>query len=103
MFSKLQSRRQIANPISEFALRSLKENMLETGREIRPSLSSNKQIPTKIAKKDMFMSRNWGAGGMPFSVLYMKSHGLRSNHAVTTTSSKYQCNISAEMLILLYL
>lgn len=25
-------------------------------------------------KRDIFMSRGWGAGGMPFSVLYLNSH-----------------------------
>ncbi|XP_012254512.1 uncharacterized protein LOC105685199 [Athalia rosae] len=34
---------------------------------------------TRISKKDVFMSRGWGAGGMPFSVLYMHPHSQRSN------------------------
>lgn len=46
-------------------------------------------MPTKITKKDVFVSRSWGAGGMPFSVLYMNPHGPRSNHAVVSTSSKF--------------
>lgn len=37
---------------------------------------------TGTSKKDVFMSRGWGAGGMPFSVLYM--NGLRSSKAPTT-------------------
>ncbi|XP_029177462.1 uncharacterized protein LOC114945396 [Nylanderia fulva] len=78
--SRLQSRRQIANPVSELVLKSWKDSMSEAGREIRAPI--NKQ--TKITKKDVFMSRGWGAGGMPFSVLYMNP---RSNHAVTATST----------------
>ena len=84
MSDRLQSRRHVASPVSEFMLRSWKDNTLEEpGREIRASLSTNKQMPIKITKKDVFVSRNWGAGGMPFSVLYMNS---RSNHAVATSS-----------------
>lgn len=86
-FGRLQSRRQIANPVSEFMLRSWKNSVSEeTGREVRAPLPINKQIPTRITKKDVFMSRGWGAGGMPFSVLYMNP---RSNHVVTATSSKH--------------
>ncbi|XP_015523684.2 uncharacterized protein LOC107227145 [Neodiprion lecontei] len=33
----------------------------------------------RIAKKGVFTSRGWGAGGMPFSVLYMNPHSSRSN------------------------
>lgn len=33
----------------------------------------------KTYKKDVFMSRGWGAGGMPFSVLYMNpSHSSKA-------------------------
>ncbi|KAM0737325.1 hypothetical protein ACS0PU_000511 [Formica fusca] len=86
--SRLQSRRQITNPVSEIMLRSWKDSMSEeAGREVRAPLPINKQIPTKIMKKDVFMSRGWGAGGMPFSVLYMNP---RSNHAVTTSTSQRQ-------------
>lgn len=82
--SRLQSRRQIANPVSEIMLGSWKDSMSEkAGREIRALLPVNKQIPIRTTKKDVFMSRGWGAGGMPFSVLYMNP---RSNHAVTATS-----------------
>lgn len=34
---------------------------------------------TKTFKKDVFVSRGWGAGGMPFSVLYMNpSHSSKA-------------------------
>lgn len=32
---------------------------------------SNLRFMKKEIKKDVFLSRGWGAGGMPFSVLYM--------------------------------
>lgn len=42
---------------------------------------TTKQIGNRLSKKDAVMSRSWGAGGMPFSVLYMNPHGPRGNHA----------------------
>lgn len=51
-----------------------------TGTEIRPAAPVVRQISNKPVKKDVFMSRSWGAGGMPFSVLYMNPHGTRPNH-----------------------
>lgn len=90
MLGRLQSRRHVASPVSEFTSRSWKDGTLEMpGREIRASLPASKQMPAKITKKDVFVSRSWGAGGMPFSVLYMNPHGSRSNHALVTTSSEY--------------
>ncbi|XP_012526741.1 uncharacterized protein LOC105831278 [Monomorium pharaonis] len=83
--SRLQSQRHITGPVSEFVLRSWRDDTLKKpGREIRASSSTNKQMPTKIMKKDVFVSRSWGAGGMPFSVLYMNPHSSRSNHATLT-------------------
>lgn len=78
--ARLESRHQITNPLSELMLKSWKDSVSEAGREIRAPI--NKQ--TRITKKDVFVSRGWGAGGMPFSVLYMNP---RSNHAVTATST----------------
>ena len=40
-------------------------------------------IGNRLSKKGVLMSRSWGAGGMPFSVLYMSPHGPRGNHAGT--------------------
>ncbi|XP_016838145.1 uncharacterized protein LOC107980717 [Nasonia vitripennis] len=39
----------------------------------------------RLSKKDVFMSRGWGAGGMPFSVLYMSP---RANHPPPSGSSQ---------------
>lgn len=32
----------------------------------------------QAVKKDVFISRGWGAGGMPFSVLYMTPHASKA-------------------------
>lgn len=45
------------------------------------------------AKKDMFISRGWGAGGMPFSVLYMNSSFSASKAPALETSVKSQQNL----------
>ncbi|XP_070525044.1 uncharacterized protein [Cardiocondyla obscurior] len=85
---RLQSRRHVTNPVPAFTLKSWKDGMLEEpGRELRASLPTSKQMPTKITKKDVFISRSWGAGGMPFSVLYMNPHASRANHVVTTSKT----------------
>ena len=42
---------------------------------------TTKQIGNRLSKKDAVVSRSWGAGGMPFSVLYMNPPGPRGNHA----------------------
>ncbi|RLU18460.1 hypothetical protein DMN91_008817 [Ooceraea biroi] len=88
--SRLQSRRQVAKPTSEFALRSWQDSTVEAGRKIRPLLPIDKQIPTRITKKDAFTSRSWSAGGMPFSVLYMNPHGSRSNVVAATLSPAFR-------------
>lgn len=36
-----------------------------------PLTYDNTMVANNMGKKDVFMSRGWGAGGMPFSVLYM--------------------------------
>ncbi|XP_014474682.1 PREDICTED: uncharacterized protein LOC106744430 isoform X2 [Dinoponera quadriceps] len=85
--SKLQTRRQITNPASEFAWKSRQDGTLaKAGQVIRPPVPTNKQTPVRIMKKDGFGSRNWGAGGMPFSVLYMNPHYSRSNAATTRST-----------------
>ncbi|TGZ57314.1 uncharacterized protein [Temnothorax longispinosus] len=93
---RLQSRRHVASPVPDVTLRSWKDGMSEEPeRERRASLPTSKQIPTKITKKDVVVSRSWGAGGMPFSVLYMNPHGPRSNHAVGTTAASQRQESSA--------
>jgi len=39
-----------------------------------------RHIPPRPVKKDVFMSRSWGPGGLPFSVLYMNPHAARTNN-----------------------
>ncbi|XP_043472268.1 uncharacterized protein LOC122504960 [Leptopilina heterotoma] len=50
-------------------------------QSVLPTTFSN-----RIAKKDVFMSRGWGAGGLPFSVLYMNAHNSRNNHPTNINS-----------------
>lgn len=49
--------------------------------------STNKKTGVK---KDMFISRGWGAGGMPFSVLYMNSSFSSSKAPALEASVKQQ-------------
>ncbi|XP_032681947.1 uncharacterized protein LOC116849163 isoform X2 [Odontomachus brunneus] len=87
--SKLQSRRQIMSPASEFALKSWPDiTSVTKGQVIRSSASTNKQIPVRITKKEMSGSRSWGAGGMPFSVLYMNPHHSRPNTATAKSTTQ---------------
>ncbi|XP_017885265.1 uncharacterized protein LOC108628084 [Ceratina calcarata] len=50
-------------------------------KQIHQSPMTNKHGGNRLSKKDGVMSRNWSAGGMPFSVLYMNPHSPRGNHA----------------------
>lgn len=53
------------------------------------SSSAIRQITNKpVVKKDVFLSRSWGAGGMPFSVLYMNPHGTRQTHQSSDASKQ---------------
>lgn len=51
-------------------------------------LLENKRTARKQSKKDVFVSRGWGAGGMPFSVLYMNPS--YSSKAPVTVESSYK-------------
>lgn len=51
---------------------------LENSEKIPPPLPAT--FANRISKKDVFMSRGWGAGGLPFSVLYMNAHNSRNNN-----------------------
>ncbi|KZC04602.1 hypothetical protein WN55_00677 [Dufourea novaeangliae] len=52
-------------------------------KKTQSSLHNSKQSGNRLLKKDVLMSRSWGAGGMPFSVLYMSPHGIRGKQAST--------------------
>ncbi|XP_015600533.1 uncharacterized protein LOC107270225 [Cephus cinctus] len=47
--------------------------------ELKSTSPSVRQVASRLSKKDVFVSRGWGAGGMPFSVLYMSPHNTRNN------------------------
>lgn len=64
--------------------------IIETWGDVSAPLNKFYQTSTfggktgnRLSKKDVVMSRSWSAGGMPFSVLYMKPHASRGNHAST--------------------
>ena len=54
----------------------------------RVSIPVSSSFPNRLSKKDVFTSRGWGAGGMPFSVLYMSPHNSRNNHGSSPGSHK---------------
>lgn len=56
----------------------------------RKETMENKKFVTKETKKDLFVSRGWGAGGMPFSVLYMNP--LYSSKAPATVETSYKAS-----------
>ncbi|KAF7381065.1 hypothetical protein HZH68_015940 [Vespula germanica] len=82
---RIQTRRQITNVGTDSVLQSWKDNAPILESEARPLLPV-KRVPSKTIKKDSFLSHGWGAGGMPFSVLYMTPHGSRLNHAASTAT-----------------
>ncbi|XP_014204653.1 uncharacterized protein LOC106636679 [Copidosoma floridanum] len=49
---------------------------------------------TRHSKKDTFMSRGWGAGGMPFSVLSMKPRA--NNHSSSSTPTQGETSKNGE-------
>ncbi|XP_063981995.1 uncharacterized protein LOC135165020 [Diachasmimorpha longicaudata] len=56
--------------------------------EIRSGSPVVRQVFNKPVKKDIFVSRTLGAGGMPFSVLYMNRHGTRLSHPSTSDNRR---------------
>lgn len=62
----------------------LLEFLLINQQEGAPMVTNNYSMATlkyKLipeSKKDVFISRGWGAGGMPFSVLYMSPHSSKA-------------------------
>ncbi|CAD6207340.1 GSCOCG00010176001-RA-CDS [Cotesia congregata] len=53
--------------------------------EIKSALP--RQIGNRPPKKDSILSRSWGAGGLPFSVLYMNSRGSRIQPTADTKTT----------------
>lgn len=50
----------------------------------------------KTFKKDVFVSRGWGAGGMPFSVLYMNPSHSSKAPAIETVRKPTDINASKQ-------
>lgn len=86
---RIQTRRQITNAGTDSVLqRSWKDGAPILESEARPLLPV-KRVSSKTIKKDSFLSHGWGAGGMPFSVLYMTPHGTRLNHAASIATGEH--------------
>ncbi|XP_014610235.1 PREDICTED: uncharacterized protein LOC106790074 [Polistes canadensis] len=91
--TRLQTRRQITNAGTDSVLQSWKDSAPILESESRPLLPT-KRISNKMIKKDSLLSHGWGAGGMPFSVLYMTPHGSRLNHGSNTaTGTSHQQDV----------
>ncbi|XP_076661145.1 uncharacterized protein LOC143365055 [Halictus rubicundus] len=80
---KTHIRREAANVDPNTIIESWGENAPVIDKRAHTLLQNTKQNKNRLPKKDVVMSRSWGAGGMPFSVLYMSPHGLRGNYAST--------------------
>ncbi|XP_044254432.1 uncharacterized protein LOC123004949 [Tribolium madens] len=53
-----------------------------------------KKFTNRETKKDIFISRGWGAGGMPFSVLYMNPT-FSSSKAPATVETNFRPHLSS--------
>ncbi|KOC65819.1 hypothetical protein WH47_10281 [Habropoda laboriosa] len=81
--SKIQIQREASSIDPNIVLETWGDDAPPSGRKVHQSSLATKQIGNRLSKKDVLMSRSWGAGGMPFSVLYMNPHSPRGNHAST--------------------
>lgn len=54
-------------------IENITDNKLDSSMKnfVKKDKLENVRYAKKETKKDIFLSRGWGAGGMPFSVLYM--------------------------------
>ncbi|XP_006609460.1 uncharacterized protein LOC102676358 [Apis dorsata] len=80
--SKINIQRQASNLDPNTIIETWDDTSAPLNKFYQTSTFGTK-IGNRLSKKDVVMSRSWSAGGMPFSVLYMKSHGSRGNHAST--------------------
>ncbi|XP_076749739.1 uncharacterized protein LOC143422737 [Xylocopa sonorina] len=81
--SKVDVRREASSMDPTTVIETWNENPRLVNRKIYQSSLVTKQIGNRLSKKDAVTSRTRGAGGMPFSVLYMNPPGSRGNHAST--------------------
>ncbi|XP_076303694.1 uncharacterized protein LOC143221916 [Lasioglossum baleicum] len=80
---KIHIRREAVNVDPNTIIESWGENAPVIDKRAHTLLQNTKQNRNRLPKKDAVMSRSWGAGGMPFSVLYMNPPSLRGNYAST--------------------
>ncbi|XP_057334970.1 uncharacterized protein LOC130673782 [Microplitis mediator] len=79
-------------PMNDFNFLTINQNEWENGsiKKFLPEVESAfipRQITSRSVKRDSILSPSWGAGGLPFSVLYMNSHNSRV-HPTTDTRIK---------------
>ncbi|CAH1371051.1 hypothetical protein MTP99_012537 [Tenebrio molitor] len=67
------------------------QQSLGSRNKIQQRVKSNeiKRFANRETKKDIFISRGWGAGGMPFSVLYMNPT-FSSSKAPATVETNFR-------------
>nr|XP_008191773.1 PREDICTED: uncharacterized protein LOC103312581 [Tribolium castaneum] len=54
-----------------------------------------KKFSNRETKKDIFISRGWGAGGMPFSVLYMNPTFSSPKAPATVETNNFRPHLSS--------
>lgn len=72
IFTLLAVYETIASPINKA---EIKRRSIDTDAIYNPNSIQNSG---RNIKKDVFISRGWGAGGMPFSVLYMSPYSSKA-------------------------
>ncbi|XP_053595760.1 uncharacterized protein LOC128667958 isoform X2 [Microplitis demolitor] len=78
-------------PINDFNFLKINQNEWGKGliKKFLPEIESAfipRQITSRSVKRDSILSPSWGAGGLPFSVLYMNSHNSRVQPTTENTS-----------------
>ncbi|XP_012249781.1 uncharacterized protein LOC105682114 [Bombus impatiens] len=80
--SKMDIRRETSSLDPNTIIETWGDSSPPLNRKVHQLSLANKQIGNRLSKKDM--SRSWGAGGMPFSILYMNPYSPRGNYASTS-------------------
>ncbi|CAL7949046.1 unnamed protein product [Xylocopa violacea] len=81
--SKIDVRREASSIDPTTVIETWNDNSRLPNKKVYQSSLVTKQIGNRLSKKDAVTSRSRGAGGMPFSVLYMNPPGSRGNHGST--------------------
>lgn len=81
--SKINVRREASSIDPTTVIETWNDDPRLPTKKMYQSSLVTKQTGNRLTKKDAVTSRSRGAGGMPFSVLYMNPPGSRGNHAST--------------------